>query len=689
MTLIRLLIIILALAPIGLRAQFDFVEDLTPSGGEVEDFGIGMEVFGNEMFVSWPHGIGNPDPAPACGEVYHYEKNADGRWELLGIIQAPDCSAGDMFGATSIALEGDLLAVPAFTGMRFDGQGQAGDSAVYLFERDPGHNPGGINAGWRPVATLTDSGAGANRALGGLVRFNNGVLAVQSHVFESVYGFNFARTDSVVLFGEIDGQWQEIGRASESTDFFGLGYALSDDQLIVGAPEAQSFGGAGRVYVYDRQGGELELAQVLNAGPESNFGYFVDVQEDWMAVSALGIAARGAVFLYRRDGDGDWQPAGKLTPPTRADNDLYGVVARFFGDLLIVGAENGRRQDHPAAGAVFVYQREGETHELIQTLHAPTESQHSDVFGTYVASNGSDLLVKAVATPAGGRAALYHFQRESEDTPPPSQTPFEVSTGHSGLFFNPERSGEGFMIDTLPDGRALMLWFTYDNGQPMWLIAMGETVDASIVLDEVYVTDGGLFGPAFDPATINNTRWGSIVIDFDHCDQGTVSYSSDIGQGAGQFQLVRLSSIAGLECGETEGTILNGFSGGFYNSERSGEGLQVHITDIGDTRTPVVYWPTYDHSGRQLWLFGIGSIAGERIIIDELRHFSGASFGPDFDSGSVIEQTWGGLQLDYHDCDKVTMSYSAENPDYGSGQIEMERLYYLGQTTCSGQASVH
>ncbi|MEE4305130.1 MAG: hypothetical protein V2J19_13365 [Wenzhouxiangella sp.] len=686
MAFIRLLTILLALAPIGLRAQFEFVEDLTPSGGELEDFGIGVEVFGNEMFASWPHGFGNPDPAPACGELYHYEKNADGRWELLGILQAPDCSPGDMFGATSVALEGDLLAVPAFTGLRFDGQGDAGDSAVHLFERDPGYNPGGINAGWRPIARLTESEDGADRALGGLVEFNDGVLAVQSHVFENAYGYNFARSDSIVLFGEVGGSWQEIGRVSENTDFFGLGYSLSDEQLIVGAPETQTYGGAGRVYVYDRQGGQLTLAQTLDAGPEANFGYFVDVQDDWMAVGALNIGAQGAVFLYRREG-GSWQPAGKLTPPDRAANDLYGVVTRFSGDLLFVGAENGRRQSEPAAGAVFIYQREGGEYRLIQTLQAPVDSDKSDLFGTYVSSNGTDLLVKAVATPAGGRAALYHFQREGGSTPPPTGTPFEVSTGHSGLFFNPERSGEGFMIDTLPDGRALMFWFTYDNGEPMWLTALGETVDASIVLDQVYVTEGGRFGPAFDPAEVAVTSWGSIVIDFEDCDRGTVSYDSELGQGSGQFELVRLSNIAGLDCGETVGTVLNGFSGGFYNRQRSGEGLQVHVTDIDGARTPVVYWPTYDADGRQVWLLGIGSIEGERIAIDNLRRLSGASFGPDFDPESVVDEYWGELQIDYQGCDLLTLSYSAEDPAYGNGQIQMERLYHIGQTTCSEQPS--
>ncbi len=698
MNCIRLLVICLALVPFALKADFEFVENLTPSGGEIEDFGIGAEVFGNELFASWSHGIGAPAsaPAPACGELYHYEKNAHGRWELLGILQAPDCRPGDMFGATSIALENNLLAVPAFTGLRFDGQGNAADSAVYLFERDPDYNPGGVNAGWRPVATLKDSRSGSNRALGGGLRMNNGVLAVQSHVFESVFGINFARTDSIVLFAEIGGSWQEVGRAAESRDFFGLGFALSDDQLIVGAPEAQTFGGAGRVYVYDRQGAELEQVQVLSAGSEANFGYSVDARDDWMAVGALNIGAPGAVFLYRRDADGDWQEAGKLTPPERSANDLYGVVARFSGDLLFVGAENGRRQSDPGAGAVFIYQQIGDGYELIQTLHAPVDSAQSDVFGGHVSSNGTDLLVKAMATPAGGQAALYHYQRAGGSTPvdpvepaDPADPDFEVSPGHSGLFYNPERSGEGFMVDTLPDGRALMLWFTYDNGEPMWLTSMGELVGASIVLDQVFVTNGGQFGPAFDPADVNAIPWGSIVLDFEDCDQGMASYVSDVGYGAGQFELVRLSNIAGLRCGETTDTVLNGFSGGFYSPARSGEGLQVHITDIGDVRTPVVYWPTYDDAGGQMWLFGMGRIEGDSIVIDDVRHFSGADFGPGFDQKSVIDERWGEVRIDYSGCDQLTIHYSTESSAYGDGQVEMERLYHLGQTECSGQPSVY
>ena len=91
--------------------------------------------------------------------------------------------------------------------------------------------------------------------------------------------------------------------------------------------------------VYDRNGDDFTLRQTLTAGPESNFGYFLDTSGDRLAVGAVNLAQPGAVFLFDRAANGDWEPAGKLTPPTRADNDIFGVAGRFADDLLIIGAE--------------------------------------------------------------------------------------------------------------------------------------------------------------------------------------------------------------------------------------------------------------------------------------------------------------------------------------------------------------
>lgn len=684
MTSLRVLMAVVCLLPAITSAQFEFVEDLTPQGGDIEDFGLGAEIFGDELFVAWPHGFGNPDPALACGEVYYYRKNDQDRFELLSILQAPDCMPGDMFGASTMALQDDTLVIPAFSGLRSDGQGNPGDSRVWVFERDVAHNPGGVNAGWRPVTDLVGSSVGGNRAMGGRVQLEGDTLAIQSHVIESIFGVSFARADGVYIFRRNGNGWTEITRITESTDFFGLDFRLTPDQLIVGAPEAQSFGGAGKVIVYDRDGDEFTPRQTLTAGPESNFGYFLDTSGDRLAVGAVNLAQPGAVFLFDRAANGDWEPSGKLTPPNRADNDIFGVAGRFADDLLIIGAENGVRQSEPAAGKVFVYQQTGDDFELIQELVAPVASNASDVFGGALVTNGTDLLVKAFGSPAGGFTAFYHFQRESG---PDTGEPFSISLGHSGLFYDPSRDGEGFLVDTLPDGRGLMFWFTYDQGEPMWLLAIGPIEDNTMLLNEVFVTSGPRFD-AFDPAELELVNWGSMVFEFDDCDNGRVHYFSDLGFADGTIELTRLSNIAGIRCGETEGLVSNGFSGGFFNPERNGEGLQVHITDLDGEHTPVVYWPTYDSQGNQLWLYGMGHTDGDSIIIDNMMRFDGADFGELFDSEDVRGTDWGQVRIDYTGCDQLSIDYTSSDPAFGTGSVTMQRLYQLGQTTCNGAPSL-
>ncbi len=675
---------LLALLPLAVQAEFQFIEDLTPPGGEIEDFGLGAEIFGKELFVAWPHGFGNPDPAPACGEVHYYKKSLEGRFELQSVLQAPSCTPGDMFGASNMALDGDTLVIPAFSGLRGDGQGSPAASRLWVYQRDPDHAQGDINAGWRPVTELSGSNVDANRAIGGRVQIQGNLLAAQSHVMESAFGFRFARADGIYLFLRDGESWTEIEHLTEPTDFFGFDFELTADQLIVGAPEAQTFGGAGKVLVYDREGNAFSLRQTLSAGPEHNFGYFLTVDGDHLAAGAVNLAQPGAVFLFERDAQGDWQPTGKLTPPSRANNDLYGVSGRFTDDLLIIGAENGLRQSGPAAGKVFVYRRSAGELTLIQELVAPVASDASDVFGGALLTNGTDLFVKAVGTPAGGFSAFYHFQREA---PPAVEQPFTISLGHSGLFFNAERAGEGFMIDTLPDGRGLMLWFTYDQGAPMWLLAIGPIEDNAMLLNEVFVTRGGRFGPLFDPAQYELINWGSMVLEFDDCDSGRAWYFSDLGFGDGSFELNRLSNIAGLRCGETLNSVVNGFSGGFFNPDRAGEGLQVHITDLDGEWVPVVYWPTYDTDGHQLWLFGMGRTEGDSILIDELQRFDGASFGDLFNSGDVSGSRWGSARIDFDGCNDLVINYQADLPEFGSGSLGMTRLYLLGQTTCNGSPS--
>lgn len=115
---------------------------------------------------------------------------------------------------------------------------------------------------------------------------------------------------------------------------------------------------------------------------------------------------------------------------------------------------------------------------------------------------------------------------------------------HRGSWYNPNRDGEGFLIDMVYNGNSPTLiayWYTYDQGQQMWLVGAApfSNSDTSVQMD-MYVTDGPSFGDAFNPADVNRTPWGTVTFSFPSCNSAVVSYSSQMGYGSGTIQLSRI-----------------------------------------------------------------------------------------------------------------------------------------------------
>ncbi len=678
MRLLTLIVLVVSAMPAW--ALFEFVEDLTPPGLEKQDFGLGMTIHGDDLFIGWPRGIGDPDPAPACGLVVHFQRQADGRFQEQSVLRAPNCQPADMFGASDILLDGDELIIAAMTGLRLDGQGEPGDSRVYTFQRDPDYSDGDFNQGWRPVASFSGSAAGGSRGIGGAMRRSGDLLAVQSTSYESIFGINFARADGVYLFQrQNDGSWQEQTLITSPVSFFGFSFELTADQLIVGAPEAQTFGASGQVNVYDLAPGGPELVQTLSGGPQTNLGYFVSVEGERMAAGAVNLGGAGAIFLYVRDSAGQWQLGDTLSAPSPAGNDLYGIHGAFVDELLIISAENGKRQSAPSAGKVFVYDLSTGDAELLQALTSPVEQPTSDVFAVFT-SNGEDLLVKAFGSPAGGESRVFHFRRDQPEQGPGQD--FEISIGHSGVFITD--MGDELLFDTLPDGKAAMFLFTRDTaGEPMYLLSLGRVEGRQVSFDPVIRTGGGGFGSGSSAEDIDLELWGSMVVEFDDCDASRLNFSGPAAFGSGESALLRLSDIAGVRCGETTASVLNGYSGSFINLDRPGVGLNVHVASQlsqGGPAVGLVYWTTYTPEGEQLWLHGLAQIDGNRIDVDEVLQVTGPAFGAD---DPITSQPWGSLSLDYFPgCDLLALDYQSEDADYGSGRVIFGRLYYLGLTDC-------
>ena len=126
----------------------------------------------------------------------------------------------------------------------------------------------------------------------------------------------------------------------------------------------------------------------------------------------------------------------------------------------------------------------------------------------------------------------------------------------SGAWFGTDRSGEGFLIEVMPDGRALVYWFTYlpdDSGLQAWMMGVGSVELASappesgqplarIEVDEMIRPTGGVFGPEFNPGEIEHEPWGAIKLQFFDDDQGQVAWESNSEAfGIGGHDLARLT----------------------------------------------------------------------------------------------------------------------------------------------------
>lgn len=122
------------------------------------------------------------------------------------------------------------------------------------------------------------------------------------------------------------------------------------------------------------------------------------------------------------------------------------------------------------------------------------------------------ILAILLATPGLSVAASDELYTEAEG--------FEINNALSGTWYNPDRDGEGFMIDVANAGHIVISFYTYDKvGQQLWLIGTGD-VDGSVAVIDFYVTEGGIYGSGYDPALVDTIPWGTGIFTFSECATG-------------------------------------------------------------------------------------------------------------------------------------------------------------------------
>ncbi len=408
------LAVLLALALPGpaQAASLSEVKKLTASDAQAGDnFGISVAISGDTAVVAARF---EDSEGTNAGAAYVFQRNqgGQGNWGQVKKLTASDAEAGDYFG-TSVAIYGDT----AIVGARFESAGGFQAGAAYVFRRDLG---GPDN--WGEVAKLTASDAQATDWFGATVAVSGDTAVVGAYLEDA--GGDFAGAAYVFQRDQGGASnWGEVTKLTasdaEAGDSFGASVAVSGDTAVIGAFQEDAGGdSAGAADVFQRgQGGPERWGEVTkliasDADAGDFFGVGVAVSEDTVVVGAnnddAGGSLAGAAYVFMRDqgGTDNWGEVTKLAASDAEAGDFFGSGVAVSDDIAVVGAF---REDAGGdnAGAAYVFQRDqgsqdgwGEVKKLMAS-----DAQAGDSFGIRVAVSDGTAVVGAYFEDAGGNSA--------------------------------------------------------------------------------------------------------------------------------------------------------------------------------------------------------------------------------------------------------------------------------------------
>ena len=244
------------------------------------------------------------------------------------------------------------------------------------------------------AAGLGSMAAGSAPALG--QSFGNAVAVGDGEVLVGEPTYDM-RPGAVYVFSRAaDGSWERTRRLEPSDgtagDRFGIRLALDGDVLLVSSTRADQ--GSGAVYEFRRgPDGWTEAGRIVtdDRSPADSLGSGLAVDGDWMMVGTVAQdSARGALYVFRRDGDG-WTQHSKLVPSGLEPGDQFGLQVALDGDWAMVGAAEA-----DGAGTVYIYRYDATTDRW--SPRGPLEGVQlgpQALFGADIAIEGETALISA------------------------------------------------------------------------------------------------------------------------------------------------------------------------------------------------------------------------------------------------------------------------------------------------------
>jgi hypothetical protein len=332
----------------------------------------------------------------------------------------------DLFG-NAVAVRGDVAAIGAFG---HDGVG-ANSGRAYIFRLQ--------GTDWVEEQLLTASDSFNLDRFGNAVAIEEDTAFIASAFKVASRGAIYPFTYNGVTWAE---QMQLTAADADFGDQFGFSMALLGDVLMVGALgnddacPADPTCDSGSAYVFRKTGGIWGEEAKLTANDAERFdvfGFAIDVSEDLLIVGAPNDddacpadpnCNSGSAYIFRRVA-GAWVQEAKITGSNAAADDRFGASVAIDDDVAVVGSP---RDDFAgnSSGSTYVFRHNAGVWTQEQEL-AASDAQPLDLFGGSLALRGDEIAVGAAfasggleppnSVPTTGAVYLFRYVDPAEAAP--------------------------------------------------------------------------------------------------------------------------------------------------------------------------------------------------------------------------------------------------------------------------------
>lgn len=367
--------------------------------GRAANFGQAVAVSGTTALIGAPK---DDTTANKAGSAAIMVRSGNEWSEQARLIASPS-RTGDQFGY-SVAVDADT----ALVGAPYDnGNGGLPDAgSAYVFVRS--------GTTWTQQAKLTPSEPISQGGFGWSVALQGDVAVIgapRSGEESTGLAYVFSRSETT---------WSErailVAADAQPLDYFGLAVAIDQGSVVVGAIEHDTSGGedAGAAYVFVPSGTTWVQQAELTAADGSGgdwFGTAVDISGGTILVGAefddvRGRTLAGSAYVFSRAGIA-WTEQAKLVASDAHANDRLGIAVTLQGDTAVVGAYSYQVGRFGAAGAAYVFTRDGTAWTERERLIAMDKPGNVH-YGSALALDGSTLLAGA---PSDHSGTVYAYWR--------------------------------------------------------------------------------------------------------------------------------------------------------------------------------------------------------------------------------------------------------------------------------------